>query len=375
MRLLVFPYGRDCEPIIRHADMLKPGYEITALVSPGGWGLAGTKVKIGTGILAVYETFEEVKEEFDSLLIPPFETTVETVENKIIDKMLSLIPRLSHVLCVAQLTEENRKKLKEACCHCRKNCSFEDFCEYKGIEVTRIGLPSEKYPSLQQLDVPVVVVAGMWEKTDKFEVSLSLRERFIKDGYQVSQVGSRDGCELLGFHSFPSFMYQENLDGIVKISCFNRWIQQIVQREQPDVVLLTIPGALQDLNEQFTRGFGLLHYEIFQAVVSDALVMCTFYMHESSKVLEDISTLCKYKFDTAVDVFHMSNLLIDLNDSQEFERIVTNSIYREAVSEAIAQKYKDSTIPIFNGLNSKDCDRMYEVLIEKLTPKDVQAIF
>lgn len=289
--------------------------------------------------------------------------------------MLLLIPQLSHVLCLAQLTEENRKKLKETCSHFRKDCTFEDFCEYKEVEVDRIGLSTDKYPSLQPLNTPVVVVAGMWEKTDKFEISLSLRERFIKDGYQVSQVGSRVGCELLGFHSFPGFMYQKNMDGIAKIFCFNRWIQQLVQREQPDVVLITIPGALQDLNEQFTRGFGLLHYEIFQAVVPDALVMCTFYMHESSKVLEDISTLCKYKFDTEVDVFHMSNLLIDLNDSQEFKRIVTNSIYRETVSEAIVQKYKNSDIPIFNGLNSEECDRMYEVLIEKLIPKDVQAVF
>lgn len=38
MRLLVFPFGYDCEPVIRHAGLLEPRYQITALVSPGGLG-------------------------------------------------------------------------------------------------------------------------------------------------------------------------------------------------------------------------------------------------------------------------------------------------------------------------------------------------
>lgn len=377
MRMLVFPYGYDCEPVIRHADMLEPSYEITALVSPSGWGLAGKKVKVGTSrdVLLVHEDFEEVTEEFDSLFIPPFDTINEEVENRLVNKMLPLISRLSHVLCAVQLTEENQKKLQGACQCVSQSCNFVDFCKYKGLEEYGLVEPIEPYPSLQLLDVPVVVVTGMWEKTDKFEVSLSLRERFLRDGYQVSQVGSRDGCEMVGFHSFPRFMFRKDLDGTVKIPCFNRWIQQIVKLEQPDVVLITVPGAMQDFNEQFTRGFGLLHHEIFQAIVPDVLVMCTFYMRQSPKALEDLSISCKYKFDVPVEVFHMSNLFIDINDSYELKRIVSNNIYRKTVSETIGKEFIDSPIPIFNGVDSEECDRMYEVLLEKLVPKDVQAVF
>lgn len=377
MRMLVFPYGHDCEPIIRHADMLDSCYNIVALVSPGGWGLVGKDITVGADEekLLVHETFGEVTEEFDSLLIPPFQTTVEVVENRIVNKMIQIIPRVSHVLCVAQLTEANRKKLKEVCQCAGQNCEFVDFCEYKGLEVYGLVKPAEQYPPLQLLDVPVVVVAGMWERTDKFEISLSLRERFLRDGYRVSQVGSRDGCEMMGFHSFPQFMLQKDLDGTVKIPCFNQWIHQIIRQEQPDVVLITIPGALQDFNEQFTRGFGVLPYEVFQAVVPDALVMCTFYMREFSKAPEELSNSCKYKFDTSVDVYHISNLIIDVDESEQYRRTITNSIYRQTVSEAVDEGFAFSPIPIFNGLESEECDRMYEVLIEKLAPKDVQSVF
>lgn len=32
------------------------------------------------------------------------------------------------------------------------------------------------------------------------------------------------------------------------------------------------------------------------------------------------------------------------------------------------------SVPVFNGVNSQECDQMYEILIEKLMPKDVRAV-
>lgn len=376
MRMLVFPYGQDCEPVIRHADLLEAQYEITALVSPAGWGKAGKEVTVGAGnsVLPVHESFQEVAEEFDSLFIPPFEASVEEVENRLVDKMLLLIPHISHILCTARLTEANREKLKEACRCSSQPCDFLDFCEDKGLEAYGLATPMEKNPALKFVDVPVVIVAGLWEKTDKFEISLSLRERFLRDGYRVSQVGSRDGCEMMGFHSFPRFMLQKDLDGTVKIPCFNQWLHQIIKQEQPDVILITIPGALQDFNERFTRGFGLLPHEVFQAVAPDALVMCNIYMSEEENVLDELSMSCKYKFGAPVDAFHISNLIVDVIRTEEFSRIVTNSIYRETVSKAVARGATNNSIPVFNGLDAMECDKMYETIIEKLTSKGAQIV-
>ncbi len=376
MRMLVFPYGHDSEPIIRHVGLLDSQYEIAALVSPGGWGLAGKEITMGDNgmTLPIYEKIQEVTEEFDSLFIPAFEVFDEEVEDRLTDEMVRLVPHLSHVICVAQLTAANCKKLKEACLKTESSCNFVDFSEHKGPEAYGLTESIEKYPSLKQLDVPVVVVAGWWEKTDKFEISLALRKRFLQNGYRISQVGSRDGCEMFGFHSFPGFMLRKDVDAVDKIIYFNRWIMNMVREEQSDLLLITIPGAVQNYNEQFTRGFGVLHYEVFQAVLPDALVMCTFYMHGDMQNLQEISTSFKYKFGVPVDAFHMSNLLININDSEERSRIITNNIYRENVSEVIAKKLMDSSIPVCNGLDTKDCDRIYDVLMKKFTPKDVQVV-
>lgn len=121
-------------------------------------------------------------------------------------------------------------------------------------------------------------------------------------------------------------MLQKDMDGSVKIPCFNRWLRRIVKHEQPDV-----------------------------------LVLCTFYMNEFTTKLEGLSMSCRYRFDISVDVFHMSNLYIDANDTEQFSRIITNSIYWETVSKTVKNEFRESSIPIFNGLASVECDKMYEV--------------
>lgn len=377
MRMIIFPYGHDFEPVIRHAGLLDTRYEIVALVSPGGWGLSGKEIVMrNTGrMLHIYERIQDVTEEYDSLFIPSIETPDEEVENRLVDEMVKMISHLSHIVCAARLTDTNRKKLQNACRLTKSLCDFEDFSEHKEPKAYGLTEAVEQFPSLQTLDIPVVMVAGVWEKTDKFEVSLALREQFLKEGYRLSQVGSRNGCEMLGFHSFPGFMFRKDVDAIDKIIYFNQWIVQIAEKEQPDMMMITIPGAMQNYNEQLTRGFGMLHHQVFQAVTPDILVMCTFYMSVEKDILEELSRLCEYKFGIPVDAFHMSNLFIDRNESEEQRQIVTNSIYRKFVSETIMERCLDCSVPIFNMLETGECERMADMILGKLTPKDVQVIF
>lgn len=375
MRMLVFPYGHDCEPIVRYADLLETNYEITALVSPGGWGLAGKHATLGSSgrSLNIYESLQDVSEAYDSLFIPAFEVA-EEVEDLLIGQIVKLIPHLRYVYCTATLTDTNLSKLKNACQQASPPCVFTDYAELKSPDAYGLLPPDEKYPSLHQLAVPVVIIAGLWERTDKLEVSLALRERLLKNGYRITQIGSRNGCEMLGFQSFPSFMYCKDVDAADKVFYFNRWIIKIAEKEHPDLVLLTIPGAIQDFSDQFTHGFGLLQNQVFRAVLPDVLIMCTFFSFDTAETLEEISRSCRYRFGAQVDVFHMSNLFIDISASEELKRVVTNSVYRETVSKALKEDSNINHIPIFNALDPSDCDKMFDLIIGKITQQDIYAL-
>lgn len=376
MRMLVFPYGYNCEPIVRHANFLEQCYEIVALVSPGGWGMAGKNIVLGKNKVSthVYERIEEVTEEFDSLFIPDFGEIDEEVENRLINEIIKLFPNLTHIICAARFTSLNEKKLKEICQRNSQFCDFINYSENKSLDKYGLMENCTAHQSIKAINIPVVCIVGWWEKTDKFEVSLMLREHFLQAGYQVSQVGSRSECEMFGFHSFPDFMYNKNIDAEDKIIYFNRWIDNMVRKEKPDLLIITIPGAMQNFNNELTRGFGILHHLVFQSIIPDILIMCTIYLQGTSQALENISKSCKYKFGAAVDAFHMSNLVIDKNDSEERGYVVTSNIYRKIVSKTIAERFCNSSIPVFNMLDQMDSDNMFDTLMDKLIPNDSRIV-
>ena len=379
MRILVFPYGYDSEPIVRHIELLEQCYEIVALVSPGGWGMAGKSIVLGKNKMKknIYETIEEVREAFDSIFIPDFGEIDEEVEKRLINEIVKWIPDLSYIICAARFTVINEEELKEICMQKNQFCDFVNLTGEKPLSAYKLTENHAIHPPIREINVPVVCIVGWWEKTDKFEVSLVLREQFLEAGYHVAQVGSRNISEMFGFHSFPDFMFSKSIDAEDKIIYFNRWLENIIKKEQPDLLLITIPGAMNNFNNEFTRGFGILHHQVFQSVLPDILIMCTSYLSESVqtiKKLEDVSMSCKYKYGAVVDAFHMSNLLIDIYDSEERGYVVTSNIYRENVSRTIAEKFRNSSIPIFNVLDQRDCNGIFDVIINKLCSKDSRVI-
>jgi peptide maturation system protein (TIGR04066 family) len=246
------------------------------------------------------------------------------------------------------------------------NCLFENYNGDK-LDNYNFDFQVSQEPSLQEIYEPIVAVAGLWEDIDKFEVSLVLREKFLANGYSITQVGSRNCCELFGFHSFPIFMYDSTLDAVTKVIYFNRWVKQLSITEKPDVIIITIPGAVQNFSERFTKGFGVLPHLVFQAVVADFLVFCTMYNNSSTKFLDEVSTMCKYRYGSEVDCYHMSNLLFDLNASKERGKVIKSRVFRDMVTQALDEDLKDNEIPIFNLLDSSSWDKLYDLVENKLS--------
>jgi len=371
MRVGVYPYNAEFEPFLRHTSLLDPAFKISALISPVGWGLVGQVIETGGGEWAVISEFEPVLNDIDTVFIPAFHAN-ENVETLIIKEIQTIVPQLGKIICAARLTVKNTESLQAACE--QAGCVFENLNISKSAEEYRLSRPTDQNPTIAPLETPIVVIAGLWEETDKFEASLVLREKFIENNYRITQVGSRNCCELFGFHSFPGFMLDPCVDAADKVVYLNRWIQQLAKTEKPDIIILTIPGAIQNLNEKFTKGFGILPHIVFQAVMADFFLFCTMYDEGSLQFLQEISTMCQYRFDCKVDCYHMSNLLFDLNASKERSQVMIDRVYRETVSEALDKGYKDSPIPIVNLLDQQSWDKLFELVMNKLSGEDFQIL-
>ncbi len=136
---------------------------------------------------------------------------------------------------------------------------IEEVCKYKGNIFIQYPL-NKNYEicsyvdklEIQEIKTPVIFVMGVGENAHKFEIQLSVRENLFNMGYKVSQVGSRNYCEMFNFHSFPEFMYSNMYSETEKIKLFNNFIKNIENQENPDVIIIGIPGTIMRINNKAT---------------------------------------------------------------------------------------------------------------------------
>ena len=363
-KICIYPYSEEVQPLLRHYTLLSSAWKVASLVSPRSWGFVGREFRCGNEILKVEPSLEHLPDDIDYILIPEFfENLMETsIVKRILSRVLPVLGKIRGIILSAVLDGENYEMLKSACA---------GICEFIDVSATSSDpgpvQQFEKRKGILEIDVPVIGIMGMWDGTDKFEVSLALREKFLKDGYQVSQIGSRNYCEMMGFHSFPRFMLNPTVGEEEKIYQFNRYLKQLVEEESPDVILITIPGGTQQLNNQFPNRFGILPFLVSKAVVFDALILCTIYEPNAGELFELISTSFKYKFGCEADAFHMSNMVFDVASISEKEAMRLHHIARSDVEKAVNENYAGLAAPMVDVYSAGGAEKLYHTIVDKVT--------
>lgn len=230
----------------------------------------------------------------------------------------------------------------------------EDLCHLESISIE------------QRITVPVVYVVGVTPYTEKFYVQLCIRERLIKDGYKVAQIGSKSSSILFGIHSYPRFM-SENINETDKIVKFKKYVKYIEMTEAPDIIIIGIPGGIMPVNKKHHFDFGMTAYMISQAVEPDYVIMSMLYCDDySEEQLESLRQVCRFKFNYEIDSFHLSNTFIDplsLNDNNlRFVKIGR-------------KQYRNKVKGLYDFLDCNDMNKAYDEMLSKLSSYNVNQIF
>lgn len=358
---VLYPYHLQAAPLLRHPGLMKD-ITIRAVVSPEGWGFAGKDASAADGggslNLTVHGCFADVTEPFDSVFFYESPLPID-LEKDIVPRMITMAGERKHVLSTIRLPEALEAQVKESCLH-----SGVDYRTFIPPATPLIPFKETSH-SLLKIDTPIIFILGLSERCNKFEAQLSLREAFLEAGYSISQIGSRSYCECMGFHSLPDFMLEARYTETEKIILFNRYVKELERTEKPDLILIGIPGGIAMLNEKVTNHFGILAYEIAQAVRPDAAVVSTFYNAFTPEYFERIQNLLRYRAGFEVDHFIIANT--------RFEWDVANMTHREAFltlsSDFIDSKiggFQEMGVSVFNIHNREHVLALREQLIENL---------
>lgn len=362
-KLIIYPYDCEFTSILRHSNLLS-NYEITGLASPGGWGLNGRdagEADYGSQLgIPVTNDFNECLELCDTVLFSDSRKQMD-LEKFIMPKVFKAIGMGKNIIFTIPLTNNTFDMIEKECIN--GGVDFNYF-NYSLGQCEKQEVPGEQN-FLYDIDTPVIFVLGIGDKANKFEVQLALRENIIKMGYRVSQVGTRGYCELLGFHSFPQFMYSNNLTESSKIILFNQFVKKL-EKEKPDVIIIGIPGGIMPFSNKLTNDFGIVAYEAAQAVAPDSAIFCCHYEDYNEEYFSKMVNTMRYRLGCIVDCFNMANSELDWMNSKEQNKIVYTSLDSKFVDEKI-KKYKGLDTPVFNVLNNKDASGMTEHVINRLS--------
>ncbi|EJO5348230.1 TIGR04066 family peptide maturation system protein [Clostridium botulinum] len=363
-RAIVYPVDSEFLPILRHKDLLV-SYEIIGLVSLKGWGFVGLDAgdidkgnKIG---MKITDDFENSLKNCDTVIIS--QSVLEfDIQNVIYPNICKAIDNGKNILCTfklgKKLEDELIKKCKKSnvyfrCCYTDDKSNIEDYKNAVNSEI------------ICDISTPVIFVLGVSERTNKFEIQVSLRENLLKMGYKVSQVGSRGYCELLGFHSFPEFMYNNALSEVDKIIQFNHFIKYIELAEKPDIILIGIPGGTVPFNNQFNNNFGIFAYEVSQALLPDVTVVSILNKGSNEEYFRMLPNCFKYKFGYDIDYYNLANYEVDWLSSESLNEIQYINLKSDVIDEK-KQLYEHMNEHVYNILNKEDSLNMTNHLIDKL---------
>jgi len=370
---MVYPYNNEFTPYLRFWDY--PEYEINHLVSPKGlmlhdkdasWADMGPHIGI-----TVESNFFEVLNQVDAVILADYGSYVTPrglsgyyIEQKLDLSLEKAKLALSHgkeVFCLADLGADRTEELKIYSQEAPGVLCFSP--ENHQPPLHKIITPDTK------ITAPIVFVLGESENTGKFQVELSLRENLTQRGYRVSLLGSRRNCEVVGARSLLTILLNSHIRESEKIDNIHKYIYWVNQEEQPDIIIVGIPGGILPFNEKLHNGHGILAFMVSRSITPDFTVYCMNHWENiNQEFLQCFRDILKYRFGCGLDCIHMSR--------NELDWIKANKFYEEfylryeGSMKKCLQEMRTYHPHSYDMLDSTSLEQMVDTLIESLSEEN-----
>lgn len=298
----------------------------------------------------------------------------DKLQNRITDEMLNEVDALCIVDSLSEINEtellavitdvaKKRKKIILAShTYLKYKEKIKRICDENHVELImyyNLNFNNDQIlnGTKMEIEAPVITIMGMLPMTQKFELQLYLRRKFIDKGYKVSQIGTRPVSELFGFHALPEYFFTNKYTDVEKIIAFNNFVKNIEKEEKPDVIIIGIPDVVIPFSKKHNFSFGIYAYEILSAVQPDFAFMNLSAGEYNQDFFNEIRQMCLYKFNIDIDAYFISKY-----------GLISSSLWANDLAFAMVDETKipDDVENVFNHLDL-EANRIYDLVESKLT--------
>lgn len=345
---LAYPFTYQSLPFIRNAD--RSIYNIKILATCEGSCLAGKDAgfsenhpEIGIGV----QVFDDAMlKSVDCLLILPFPQ--EMIHVDWISVVLKALKLGKQVVVCCDINREDQKTLDEL------KEQYDEFLVICGARFEKIVQEINSERKLHETRATIIGIGGTIEQADQTDVLLLTTYLLRQQGYRVSFLGEEPFCELLDGYSFKSIL-QSSLSYEQRIRWINDSVYKIEKIEDPDFIVVQIPGVLMRFNDTLIGDAGSSTYIFSEALNIDHYVCCAMYGIYDQKSFKDLSLQVENKFGFRITCAHISNKMVDVINSIELMKMKYIRVPLKQVDEYLQTQipYCSSSfdVPVYNLLN------------------------
>lgn len=356
--VIVYPYSRLFAPFLRHIAYTKQ-FDVQCAIMPGRWykdGVDAAFVDENPDIgIPIKQGFEDQVEYADTIIWAEYEYGDKLLQEKVWEQMRQSLKKGKRILCCQELKNEDLD------CFCRIANSSGSAFEYKVFSDGHFNIKSK---SLLKIDVPIITVIGLSGDCQKMEMQLFLRRKFKERGYKVLQIGSRNNCELLEFHSFPQFMFNDQISEIGKMNAYYNYIVELVENEKPDVVIIGIPGGIYPLDDNYNLNYGITAFEVCNVIQSDCNIFnmwCDIY---TDQLVQKMCNVSLHRLNTPIDFINLSNVTINKDFFMDRGHALGYNVYDRKSVEMFMEEINNPTV---YSLIDDSRDRLFDSIMEKIS--------
>lgn len=217
--------------------------------------------------------------------------------------------------------------------------------------------------SCHKLGSPTLAIVGTSPNQGKYNLQLSLRRRFLREGYKIGQIGTEPSAQLLGMDVVFSNGYENsyNISAEEEVLYLNKAIFEIGPKD------ILIMGTQSNVIPYKFGNTGFMTYHQQNSLIAfepDACILCVNYNDDIEYIHRTIQILKNYYLTTVI-------ALVIFPFSKKYQWNIGN-IDKEEITLEDENKIKKTFNDIFkiqtyiNGRKT-DMDQLYNKCIEKFS--------
>ena len=361
-RVMLYPYNKSLAPFVEEWGF-DSDKEIVALVALPQSGLVGHRagyVNNAEYEIEISSDFQDGLNKCDTLYL------FEDSETEQYDYMAIAIAALElgkNVVLAFNIPEEKRAALEV---QARKMGSNVSFAYEHFLSDNQFANSQYHFKGMYTPKAKVVFVGGLIRNCGQTRICLGLSRTVKNKGYKATVLGCNAAYPIMGYHDMSDLFDDEKTKPVNVIRLLNNLIYKIDTVEEPDVMIIEIPGEIIKYNDFVCGDFGLSMFQVANAVKADSFIADLPYGEYNNEFLENLNRYVERKIDCPIMSYSISNQMLLYNESVEMQNYICFSHSLSHTIEQVSLMRETLKFEVFNTFETEKSRTAYETIIRKL---------